>query len=104
LIDINGMHFREGRVGFFGLRTGRDYWWKEYASEALGISSDFAFGELAMSRVGPEALLENQASFGVMVKNGFRTGDLVSRDLPNFGDTVMMRRVWLERTDCEVLK
>ena len=57
-----------------------------------------------MSRVGPEALLENQASFWVMVKNGFRTGDLVSRDRPNFGDTVIMRRLWLERTDCEVLK
>ncbi|MBL6599932.1 MAG: GNAT family N-acetyltransferase [Alphaproteobacteria bacterium] len=101
LVGIIDMRFREGRVGIFGYWLGREYWQKGYVSEALGAFVVFAFEELGMNRLGAEALPDNLASLGVMRKNGFTIGDLVPQDRPNFGDTVIMRQMWLERADWE---
>ena len=101
LIGIIDMRFRPDRTGVFGYWIGRDYWRLGYASEALGAFVAFAFEALGMKRVGAEALLENAASLGVMAKNGFSAGALVSRRRPNFGDTVLMREMWLDRVDWE---
>jgi RimJ/RimL family protein N-acetyltransferase len=104
LIGIIDMRFRERRTGIFGYWIGRDFWGMGYTSEALGVFVDFAFNDLGMSRVRAEALQENLASLGVMKKNGFTPGDPVFQDRPNFGDTVVMQRMWLTRSDWEAAR
>jgi 8-oxo-dGTP diphosphatase len=101
LIGLIDMRFREGRTGIFGYWLGRTYWGKGYMSEALGAFVAFAFNDLGMTRLGAEALPENPASLAVMARNGFALGERVAQDRPNFGDTVMMRQMWLNRTDWE---
>ena len=101
LIGIIDMRFRPNRTGVFRYWVGRDYWRLGYVSEVPGTFVAFAFEELGIGRVGVEALPENETSLGVMAKNGFSAGALVSRRSPNFGDTVLMWEMWLDRVDWE---
>ena len=59
---------RKAHVGYW---IGRKYWNNGYASEALGLISNFATEELNMLRLYSKVLDYNVGSLKVMMKNGF---------------------------------
>ncbi|GEM_PF-1847190 len=72
-----------------------------YVPESLGAFGAFAFEALGMNRVCAEVLPKNGASLEGIIKNGISAGALVSRRRPNFGDTVLMLEMWLNRVGLE---
>lgn len=67
-----------------GYMIGVDYWSHGYATEAVCRLIQFAFGELALSRIVGRCLARNKASARVMEKAGLRQeGYLVRHVLKN---------------------
>ena len=54
-----------------------------------------------MNRVSAEVLPKNEASLEGIIKNGISAGALISRRRPNFGGTVPMLEMWLNRVGWE---
>ena len=55
-----------------GLIIGKEHWNNGYASEAIGLVTDFAFGELGLNRLWAGMYEENQSSYKSFVKNGYK--------------------------------
>lgn len=67
-----------GEVGYW---TGRPHWGKGYASQAVFILLEKAFGELNLNRTYAQCLLTNRASFRVLEKTGFHLTEV--KNLPD---------------------
>ena len=65
---VNWIH----RFGEVGLLIGeKDLWGKGYASEAIGLLCDFAFGTLNLHKLKAGCYADNQGSARAFVRNGF---------------------------------
>lgn len=70
----------EAEVGYW---VGRPYWGRGYASEALRLVLDVAFGEVGLERVYAHVLTHNPASGRVLEKLGFAPVELPPEALPS---------------------
>ena len=69
-IGLNNLvlSMKKAEVGF---EIHPDYWRKGITSEALQAVLDYSFNELKLHRIGAVTFLANEASIGLLKKNGF---------------------------------
>jgi len=69
LVNVRRAHFHSAELGY---RMAESACGKGYASEAVRLILDKAFGELALRRLEANARVGNQGSVRVLLRNGFR--------------------------------
>jgi len=73
VVGVCGLHgIANGEAQELGYWVGEPYWGKGYATFAVNVVLQFAFQNLALTRVGALALESNAASRRVLLKNGFQ--------------------------------
>ncbi len=66
---------------YLGYWVGREHNGRGYATEAVRLSVDYAFGELGLHRVQANVMTKNRRSARVLEKAGFRKEGLALRYL-----------------------
>lgn len=97
LIGVLGFHRHETGAPELGYWLGRQHWGKGYATEAVRSALRWARLEWGKKIVFAGHVPENEASAGVLIKNGFLyTGDVLEQfSIARSGPTPTRMMVWL---------
>ena len=79
-LGLHGIRWRHQNVEIGYVIGERDQWGKGYATEAIALSTSYAFLELALQKVWATVTAPNEASRRALTRNGYKQCAVFRRD------------------------
>lgn len=96
LTPLTDIHSGTAEIGYW---LGEPYWGRGLATQAAGMLTQYAFGELCFVRLQALVFRDNAASMRVLEKNGFAREGILRKHVRKFGiltDAVLYARLKID--------